>query len=302
MSAGGPRSDAKPPVRLPAVMSSTTVTPPIQTAPTATDIRAPHGFSIGIFDSGVGGLSVLGALHRQLPDEPLLYVADSGHAPYGDRDTAHIVQRSERVVDYLVDQGARLVVIACNTATARAVDALRVRHPSVAFVGVEPGVKPAALASAKRNIAVMATPSTLASTRYADLVAKHAPGCVVHPVPCSGLAAAIERGEAGRAEVERLLDLYCAPLTSLGVDTVVLGCTHYPFVADRIAARLGLGVSLLDTADAVARRVVDLLPPHAGTRTNGAPIVLQTTGEPELLARMALIGLGQALPAERIEL
>jgi glutamate racemase len=295
--------DAKPPVRLPGVMSSTTAAPPTQNTSTAAGIPASHGFPIGIFDSGLGGLSVLRALHQRLPDEPLLYVADSGHAPYGDRDTAHIVQRSERVVDYLVSQGARLVVIACNTATARAVDALRTRHPDVAFVGVEPGVKPAALASAKRNIAVMATPSTLASSRYADLVARHAPGCVVHPVPCSGLAAAIERGEAGQEEVERLLDLYCAPLSSLGVDTVVLGCTHYPFVAERIAARLGPGISLLDTADAVARRVVDLLPHRSDSPVGEAPLVLlQTTGEPELLARMALAGLGRAMPVQRIEL
>lgn len=231
----------------------------------------------------------------------MLYVADSGHAPYGDRDAEHIIERSLRVVDHLVDRGARLVVIACNTATARAVDALRARHPHTAFVGVEPGVKPAALASAKRCIAVMATPSTLASSRYADLVARHAPGCMVHPVPCSGLAAAIERGEAGSAEVDRLLDLYCAPITSLGVDTVVLGCTHYPFVADRIAARLGPGIALLDTADAVARRAVDLLPPQP---PNGAEpkIALMTTGEPDLLARMSLTGLGLALPVQRVDL
>jgi len=257
---------------------------------------------IGVFDSGVGGLSVLRALHRQMPQAPLLYVADAGHAPYGDRDPAHVRQRSERVVDHLVDQGARLVVIACNTATAWAVDSVRARHPAVVFVGVEPGVKPAALASARRSIAVMATPSTLASERYADLVKRHAPGCQVHPVPCSGLAAAIERGEAGLAEVDRLLDQYCAPLASLDIDTVVLGCTHYPFVADRIAARLRHGINLLDTADAVARRAVDLLAPLATNAEAEAAIVLQTTGEPDLLARMALCGLGRALPVQRIQI
>jgi len=257
---------------------------------------------IGVFDSGVGGLSVLRALHRQMPQAPLLYVADAGHAPYGDRDPAHVCQRSERVVDHLVDQGARLVVIACNTATAWAVDSVRVRHPGVAFVGVEPGVKPAALASSRRSIAVMATPSTLASERYADLVKRHAPGCQVHPVPCSGLAAAIEQGEAGLAEVDRLLDLYCAPLVSLGVDTVVLGCTHYPFVAERIAARLGPGIHLLDTADAVARRAADLLAPLAATCDALATVVLQTTGEPDLLSRMALAGLGRTLPVHCIQI
>ncbi|HEX5684375.1 MAG TPA: glutamate racemase [Ideonella sp.] len=257
---------------------------------------------IGVFDSGVGGLSVLRALHRQLPQAPLLYVADAGHAPYGDRDPAHVQQRSERVVDHLVDQGARVVVIACNTATAWAVDGVRTRHPGVAFVGVEPGVKPAALASARRSIAVMATPSTLASERYADLVRRHAPDCQVHPVPCNGLAAAIERGEAGLAEVDRLLDLYCAPLASLGIDTVVLGCTHYPFVAERIAARLGPGIRLLDTADAVARRAVDLLAPSAEHADAAATVELQTTGDPDLLARMALSGLGRTLPVQRIQI
>lgn len=273
-----------------------------QPAPQDTTTAPPAAASlIGVFDSGVGGLSVLRALHRQLPHSPLLYIADAGHAPYGDRDPAHVRQRSERVVDHLVDQGARLIVIACNTATAWAVDSLRARHPGVAFVGVEPGVKPAALASTRHSIAVMATPSTLASARYADLVARHALDCRVHPVPCSGLAAAIERGEAGSAEVDRLLDLYCAPLASMNIDTVVLGCTHYPFVAERIAARLGPAIKLLDTADAVARRAVDLLAPQAAGGDAGG-IVLQTTGEPELLARMALIGLGRTLPVQRIQI
>ncbi len=269
-----------------------------------TGAPAPHANAslVGVFDSGVGGLSVLRALQRQLPQSPLLYVADAGHAPYGDRDPAHVRQRSEHVVDHLVDQGARMVVIACNTATAWAVDAVRARHPGVAFVGVEPGVKPAALASARRSIAVMATPSTLASTRYADLVTRHAPGCRVYAVPCSGLAAAIERGEAGLAEVDRLLDLYCAPLASLDIDTVVLGCTHYPFVAERIAARLGPGVQLLDTADAVARRAADLLAPPAAPAA-AATVSLQTTGDPDLLARMAIIsGLGLALPVQHIRI
>jgi glutamate racemase len=283
------------------------MTPP-DTAPTARNANAASRDAvvspslIGVFDSGVGGLSVLRALHRQMPQASLLYVADAGHAPYGDRDPTHVRQRSERVVDHLVDQGVRLVVIACNTATAWAVDPVRVRHPGVAFVGVEPGVKPAALASTRRSIAVMATPSTLASERYADLVKRHAPGCLVHPVPCSGLAAAIERGEAGLPEVDRLLDLYCAPLASLDIDTVVLGCTHYPFVAERIAARLEPGIHLLDTADAVARRAADLLTPSAANADAAAPIVLQTTGEPDLLARMALSGLGRALPVQRIQI
>lgn len=257
---------------------------------------------IGIFDSGVGGLSVLRALHGRLPTASLLYVADSAHAPYGDRDAAHVRQRTERVVDHLVDQGARLIVIACNTATAWAIDAMRARHPEVAFVGVEPGVKPAALLSPTQRFAVMATPATLASVRYADLVARHAPGCFVHPVPCAGLAAAIEQGDAGVAEVDRLLDNYCAPLPGLAIDTVVLGCTHYPFVMDRIAMRLGPGIHLLDTADAVARRVVELLAqegPHPALAAE-APLRLQSTGAPDVLSRMAMAGLGRAMHVDTV--
>jgi glutamate racemase len=245
---------------------------------------------IGVFDSGIGGLSVLRALHRRLPACAMLYIADSGHAPYGDRDPAHVIDRSQRVVDHLVEQGARLIVIACNTATAWAIDAMRMRHPGIPFVGVEPGVKPAALMSPSGHFAVMATPATLASERFASLVVRHAPHCTVHPVPCAGLAAAIEQGERGAAEVERLLDLYCLPLSQLDLDTVVLGCTHYPFVADRIAARLDPRAHLLDTADAIARRASELITaPTAGAE--GMLLRLFTTGAPDTLLRMAREGL-----------
>lgn len=257
---------------------------------------------LGVFDSGVGGLSVLRALHHHLPTSHLLYVADSAHAPYGDRDTPHVLQRSQRVVQHLVSRGARLVVVACNTATALAIDQLRREFPGVDFVGVEPGVKPAALASAARRIAVMATPATLSSARYADLVTRHAPGCEVIAVPCAGLAAAIERGEAGRDEVERLLDRYCTPLNTSGVDTVVLGCTHYPFVAEQIASRLQPGISLLDTADAVARRAAALMIPTGPALPAAEGVLrLRTTGDPALLSRMAFVGLGRQLQADCVD-
>jgi glutamate racemase len=255
---------------------------------------------IGIFDSGVGGLSVLGALHRGLPECPMVYIADSGHAPYGDRDPAHVIERSQRVVDHLVDQGAQLIVIACNTATAWAIDAMRARHPRIPFVGVEPGVKPAALMSASGRFAVMATPATLASARFASLVARHAADCTVHPVPCAGLATAIEQGERGAAEVERLLDLYCLPLSRLDLDTVVLGCTHYPFVAERIAARLDPRIQLLDTADAVARRVAQLMPPLADAER--PRLRLFTTGDPDALLRMVREGVKAEAEVDLIRL
>jgi glutamate racemase len=269
----------------------------------AAPFSPPIPTQVGVFDSGVGGLSVLRALRHQLPWAHLTYVADSAHAPYGDRDSAHVLRRSQRIVAHLARRGAGLVVVACNTATALAIEPLRAAHPQLVFVGIEPGVKPAASTSIARRIAVMATPATLASARYADLVARHAPGCEVHAVPCPGLAAAIERGEAGAQEIEHLLDRYCAPLNDLGIDTLVLGCTHYPFVAERIAARLRPGIAMLDTADSVARRAVALLGGQAGASA-GLPgtVRLQTTGEPELLARMARIGMGRTLAVERIVL
>ena len=256
---------------------------------------------IGVFDSGVGGLSVLRALHQRMPACPMLYIADSGHAPYGDRDPAHVIERSQRVVDHLVDQGAQLIVIACNTATAWAIDAMRVRHPHIPFVGVEPGVKPAALMSPSGRFAVMATPATLASTRFANLVARHAAHCTVHPVPCAGLATAIERGDSGAAEVERLLDLYCLPLTHLDIDTVVLGCTHYPFVMESIAARLPPRTQVLDTADAIARRVAELM---AAPRADAESHLLRlcTTGATEALQHMARGGLQAEAEVEQIQL
>lgn len=275
----------------------------VQFAPDAAASAPPPASTlVGVFDSGVGGLSVLRALRRQLPDADLLYFADAGHAPYGDRDAGHVLHRSQRVVDHLAHEGAQLVVVACNTATALAIDLLRATHPRTVFVGIEPGVKPAARASAAKGIAVMATPATLASPRYADLVARHAPGCVVHAVPCAGLAAAIEQGDAGHAEVDHLLDRYCAPLNSLGIDTVVLGCTHYPFVAERIAARLRRGITLLDTAEAVARRAVTLLPPRAAVLSRSGTLRLQTTGDPVTLRRMALAGLGHQVAVDRVGL
>ena len=268
------------------------MTSPVPTAPL-----------IGIFDSGVGGLSVLRALHQQRPDSPLLYVADSGHAPYGERDLAHVVDRSLRLTQHLVASGAQMVVVACNTATALAIETLRERHPALLLVGVEPGVKPAAAISRNRRIGVLATPATLSSPRFAALVERHAPDCNVLRVPCPGLAAAIERGEQGRNDVAQLLDGFCRTLTQGEVDTVVLGCTHYPFVSAQISARLPADVVVLDTADAVARQAMRL---HPSLRARPAPepsvIRLQSTGELATLESLARSGLGLFQPAEAIAL
>jgi glutamate racemase len=263
----------------------------------------PSSPLIGIFDSGVGGLSVLRSLHERRPDGPIHYVADSGHAPYGDRDVAHVIDRSLRVTEHLVRHGARMVVVACNTATALAIETLRAHYPGLLLVGVEPGVKPAAASSRSGRIGVMATPATLASERFATLVARHAHHCQVFTVPCPGLAAAIEQGDVENDEIGSLLDRYCAPLRDAGVDTVVLGCTHYPFVADRIAQRLPHNVHLLDTSDAVARHAMNLHGgPPKGDIEAPPPVRLQSTGDTTVLERLARSGLGLTQRAEFVQL
>ncbi|TDM06349.1 MAG: glutamate racemase [Ideonella sp. MAG2] len=269
---------------------------------------SPPSPPIGIFDSGVGGLSVAKALRATNPTAPLLYVADSGHAPYGERDVSHVVNRSLRITDFLLSQQAAMVVVACNTATAAAIEAMRQHYPSLPLVGVEPGVKPAAQRSANKRVGVMATTGTLNSPRFQSLVQRFAVDCWVLPVACAGLAAAIEEGDAGHSRVQELLDTYCTLLTQAEVDTVVLGCTHYPFVAQDIAARLGPHVTLLDTANAVAEQAARLhrqlcttadrpLGPHAC-----APeLTLMSTGDVEVLARLAKQHLAYEQAVRRID-
>jgi glutamate racemase len=211
---------------------------------------------IGIFDSGVGGLSVLDALKRRLPQASFVYIGDVAHSPYGERDPAEVVERCQRLVAWLADRDARTIVVACNTATVLGIDAMRQRWPALRFVGVEPGVKPAVAATRTRRIAVMTTPATAASARLRFLIEAFAPGIHVHVEPCPGLAAVIERGVVHEGpELTAVLAPLCARIRAARVDTVVLGCTHYPFVAHAIRALLGDAIKLIDTASAVAERV-----------------------------------------------
>lgn len=235
---------------------------------------------IGVFDSGVGGLSVLRAIRQATPAARLHYVADSAFAPYGERRDDEILDRSRRIVAHLLAQGARLIVVACNTATAVAIDRLRVEHPHMAFVGVEPGVRPAMALSRRKRIAVMATEATLRSERFRALVQREAAGGHVHPQPCPGLATAIERG--ADAELRTLIDRHAGAVRVADVDAVALGCTHYPFVREDIAQALGPDVAIVDTSDAVAARVARLW--HAGnTGPSAAACMLETTGDPARL-------------------
>lgn len=246
--------------------------------------RACHDACIGVFDSGVGGLSVLRAIRRRLPSAPLRYVADSDHAPYGEKPPQFIRDRADRITAHLVAGGAHVVVVACNTATAVAIDELRRRWPACHFVGVEPGVRPAVAASHNRHVGVMATGATLRSERFRALVARESDGCTVHLQACTGLAAAIEQRDFDDPELLLLVHRYATALREVGVDVVALGCTHYAFVRRAIEQSLGPGIALIDTADAVAAQVARVW--HAGAPpVTNTVCRLETTGDPQRLAR-----------------
>ena len=243
-------------------------------------------------------MSVLKALRRELPGADLLYVADSGHAPYGERDVAHITARSEHITRFLLSQGAQAIVVACNTATAAAVQHLRSLWPDVPIIGVEPGIKPAVAQSTHRRIGVMATPSTLSSPRFRDLLSRHAVGAQVTLQPCPGLAREIERGQLDTPELRHLVTSFTEPLRAANVDTVVLGCTHYPFVRPLIEEALGRDVLVLDTSDAVARHAARQVGLSPGEPTAPGCTQLWSSGEPALLSQVVQHWLGLKAQAQ----
>jgi glutamate racemase len=218
---------------------------------------------IGVFDSGVGGLSILKALRAELPAEDFVYLADSGFAPYGERGDAYVIERTRAVVKRLrAGHAIKALVMACNTATAAAVHLVRAEHPDLPLVGVEPALKPAVALSRTRRIGVMATRGTLASAKFAALRDSLAGQAEFLPQPCDGLADAIQNGDS--ALVESLCARYTQALGPFGsrageIDTLVLGCTHYPFAAAQIAGRVGPGVRLIETGEPVARQARRLL-------------------------------------------
>lgn len=206
---------------------------------------------VGVFDSGVGGLSVLQAIQKRLPALNLLYLADSAHAPYGELSVERILQRSEAATRFLLQQGASAIVVACNTATAVAVEHLR-SFSSCPVIAIEPAIKPAVELSRTGTVGVLATRATLASPRYAALLARYGSRTRVIARACPGLVEHVEQGDWQSEAVYGLLRGYIAPLLSAGVDQLVLGCTHYPFLQAPIRALAGPDVAILDTGPAVA--------------------------------------------------
>ena len=266
--------------------------------------------AIGVFDSGVGGLSILAALRAALPQQDFVYFADNAFAPYGERAPAWVAERSQAVTAYLRhEHGVQLLVVACNTATAAAVDLLRSRHPDFPIVGVEPAIKPALQHSRTGRIGVMATRVTLQSQRFVRLLSDHGAQASVILQACDGLAEAIEQDDPDA--VQALCAQHTQAMGRFGgkagdIDTLVLGCTHYPLIKPLLARMVGPQVTLIDTAEAVARRTRELI----GSSSDAASRVLAHAGRLRLLAtgpldtlqRMAARALSCSVDAEMIGL
>jgi glutamate racemase len=242
---------------------------------------------IGVFDSGVGGLSVLKEIRALLPNEDLLYVADSAHVPYGDKPVEFVQHRSTALAQFLIDRRAKAIVVACNTASSVALAALRQRF-AVPIVGMEPAVKPAAARTRAGRIGVLATGGTLASARFADLLVRFGGRVEVQIQPCPGWVERVEHGAVADDQTRALVERYVAPLVRGGVDTLVLGCTHYPFLQPLIAAVAGPTVSIIDPSPAVARELSRRLDEGAACAPAGRAGTesVWTSGDPDSVRRV----------------
>ncbi|KVC83731.1 glutamate racemase [Burkholderia ubonensis] len=257
---------------------------------------------VGVFDSGLGGLSVLRAVRAQLPDESFVYVADSRNAPYGPRDEAFITERTLAIGEWLAREGAKALVVACNTATAQSIAAIRERL-AIPLVGVEPGIKPAAALSASGIAGVLATQSTLASARFQALLDRYGAGRRFICQPGHGLVEAVERGDTHSPALRALLDGYLQPMLDAGADTLVLGCTHYPFFTETIRDLVGDRLTIVDTSDAIARqlaRVLDERGLRAPAGTRAAPPRFCSTSDGRQLRALASTLLGLDAPVESV--
>jgi glutamate racemase len=257
---------------------------------------------IGVFDSGLGGLSVLREIRKQMPAQPVLYLGDQFHVPYGVRPTEEILQFSRTITRYLLAQGAQLIVVACNTASAAALRALRQEFPDVPLVGMEPAVKPAAEQTHSGVVGVLATYATFQGALYASVVERFAQGVTLLQSPCPGLVAQIEAGNLNGAETRRILKQELDPMLAQGIDTVVLGCTHYPFVIPLIKEIVGPQVRVIDPAPAVARRTAYLLQERGWLASGPATdeVLLLTTGEAAALQQLLPTLISEKIPVAHV--
>lgn len=243
---------------------------------------------IGVFDSGVGGLSIWRAVRRLLPQENLIFFADSGHVPYGEKSTEELTDLTGRITAFLLDEGCKMIVVACNTATVHAIDHLRDRFSDVPFVGVVPVVKTLASRTRTGTIAVLSTPATADSPYLANLIGEFASDKQVVNVGCDGLEDLVEAGNIRTKQTTALLERHLAPVQASDADVVGLGCTHYPFLRNRIKTLLGPGVRVYDPSRPVARRVRQLLNEGELFGSTAEPdLRFFTTGDTELFGSVA---------------
>jgi glutamate racemase len=254
--------------------------------------------AVALFDSGLGGLSILREVRQQLPRHDLLYLADTAYCPYGPRPADEVRARALAIGRWLVEQGAALLVVACNTASSAALEVLRAELP-IAVVGMEPGLKPAAAATRSGRVGVLATSNTLAGARFAALVERYADGIDVITQPCPWLVELVEAGELDGPTARTLVERYVAPLLERGVDTLVLGCTHYSFLRSTIAVVAGPHVVIVDTGPAVAEQVARVAE-RRGLSAGLGCARFWTTGDSAQVTAVARRVLGEAVVVEAV--
>jgi len=259
--------------------------------------------TIGMYDSGVGGLTILREIRKQIPAQPLVYLADQAHVPYGQRSQDEVRGFAKEITRYLLAHGAGLIVVACNTASVAALKYLRDEFPHIPFVGMEPAVKPAAEQTKSGVIGVLATYATFHGEVYNSVVERFASEVTVLQDHCPGLVSQIEKGDLTGPETRKILEDALNPLLKKGIETVVLGCTHYPFVIPLIERIAGPSVRVIDPAPAVARQTLRLLSDNGllveGPETNAIRLI--TTGSAQALADNLPIYLGYTHPVESIQ-
>ncbi|MGZ9235621.1 MAG: glutamate racemase [Anaerolineales bacterium] len=259
--------------------------------------------SIGVFDSGVGGISVLRALRAQMPEESVVYFGDQGHIPYGPRPMEQIRYFSEAITKFLLEQSAKIIVVACNTASAAALKSLREKFPDAQFVGMEPAVKPAAEHTQTGKVGVLATPATFQGALYASVVERFANGVELFQDTCPGLVQQIEQGNLNGEETRKILEGALLPMLEKNIDTVVLGCTHYPFVIPLIQQIVGERVRVVDPAPAVAKQTRRLLEAREMMNQSGSKgdVKFYTSGDPDELKALLPMLLGELGEIQKVE-
>lgn len=233
---------------------------------------------VGIFDSGTGGLSVFREIYRLLPEERYIYYSDNANCPYGEKSREYIIDRAREITSFLIGHGADIVVVACNTATAAAISALREEFP-ICFIGMEPAVKPAAQATATGVVGVLATAGTLKATKYIDTREKWANDVKIVEHIGQGFVELVENGTVTGEEAEAVVEKSVRPLIEAGADTIVLGCTHYPFLSETIRKVAGKPINLIDPAPAVAKHLFDVMQENGLIRKDGFSMDLNSSGD-----------------------